>query len=74
MARYYINGIKEYLSNHPNGKMCKTFNGNAYDWFTSQVFCDGERQFREVFGASPIFGNDAIDTKAFLEKEFGIDL
>lgn len=74
MARFYINGIKEYLSSHPDGKMCKTFNGNAYDWFTSQVFCDGERQFRELFGASPIFGNDAIDTKAFLEMEFGIDL
>jgi hypothetical protein len=27
-----------------------------------------------LFGASPIFGNDAIDTKCFLEKEFGINL
>ena len=74
MVRFYINGIKEYLNSHPDGKIYKTFNGNAYDWFTSQVFCDGESQFREVFGASPIFGNDAIDTKAFLEKEFGITL
>lgn len=74
MARFYINAIKEYLASHPDGKMCKAFNGNAYDWFTSQVFCDGERQFHEQFGETSLFGNDAIDTKAFLEKEFDIDL
>ena len=74
MARFYIKAAQKYLETHPNNKITKMFNGNVYDWFTSQVFCDGEHQFREVFGASPIFGNDAIDTKAFLEKEFGIDL
>ena len=74
MVRFYINAAHKYLETHPNNKITKMFNGNVYDWFTSQVFCDGERQFRELFGASPIFGNDAIDTKAFLEKEFGIDL
>lgn len=74
MARYYINAAKKYLETHPNNKITKLFNGNAYDLFASQIFCDGERQFREKFGASEIFKNDAIDTKAFLEKEFGIDL
>lgn len=74
MARYYINAAKKYLETHPNYKITKLFNGNAYDWFTSQIFCDGEREFREKFGASEIFKDDAIDTKAFLEKEFGIDL
>lgn len=74
MARFYIKAAQKYLETHPNNKITKLFNGNAYDWFTSQVFCDGERQFRERFGASAIFGDDAIDTKAFLEKEFGIDL
>lgn len=74
MVRFYIKAAQKYLETHPNNKITKLFNGNVYDWFTSQVFCDGERQFRELFGASPIFGNDAIDTKAFLEKEFGIDL
>lgn len=74
MARYYINAAKKYLETHPNCKITKLFNGNAYDWFTSQVFCDGEREFREKFGSSEIFKDDAIDTKAFLEKEFGIDL
>ena len=74
MVRFYIKAAQKYLETHPNNKITKLFNGNVYDWFTSQVFCDGERQFRELFGASPIFGNDAIDTKAFLEKEFCIDL
>lgn len=74
MVRFYIKAAQKYLETHPNNKITKMFNGNVYDWFTSQVFCDGESQFHEQFGASPIFGNDAIDTKAFLEKEFGIDL
>ena len=74
MARYYINAAKKYLETHPNNKITKMFNGNAYDWFTSQIFCDGEREFREKFGASEIFKDDAIDTKAFLEQQFNIEL
>ena len=74
MVRFYIKAAQKYLETHPNNKITKLFNGNAYDWFTSQVFCDGERQFRELFGASPIFKNDAINTKAFLEKQFDIKL
>ena len=72
MVRFYIKAAKKFLESHPNSKIRKLFNGNAYDWFTSQVFCDGERQFRERFGASEIFGDDAIDTKAFLEQQFKI--
>ena len=74
MALFYIKAAQKYLETHPNNKITKRFNGNAYDWFTSQVFCDGEKQFRQQFGASPIFGNDAIDTKSFLEEQFNIKL
>ena len=74
MALFYIKAAQKYLETHPNNKITKLFNGNAYDWFTSQVFCDGEKQFRQQFGASPIFGNDAIDTKSFLEQQFNIKL
>lgn len=74
MVRFYIKAAKKYLETHPNGKIGKLFNGNVYDWFTSQVFCDGERQFRAMFGETPLFGNDSIDTKVFLEKQFGIKL
>ena len=74
MVRFYLKAGAKFFASHPDSKVVKLFNGNVYDCFTSQTFCDGERQFRELFGASPIFGNDAIDTKAFLEKEFGINL
>lgn len=73
MVRYYINAGKKFLDTHPNCKTYKMFNGNPYDWFTSQVFCDGERQFRQQFGASPLF-NDGIDCKQFLEQQFNIKL
>ena len=74
MARFYVRAAKRFLETHPNSKIGKLFNNNAYDWFTSQVFCDGESEFRQKFGASEIFGDDAIDTKAFLEKELNITL
>ena len=73
MVRFYINAGRKFLQTHPDCKIAKLFS-NPYDWFTSQVFCDGERQFRQQFGASPIFGNDAIDTKQFLEEQFNIKL
>ena len=47
--------------------------GNAYDWFTAQVFCDGWGEFVERFGRSELF-DDKIDTKKYLESEFGIEL
>ena len=74
MVRYYIKAAKKYLETHPNNKITKTFNGNVYDWFTSQIFCDGERQFRERFGSSELFGNDAIDTREYLQQQFNISL
>lgn len=74
MVKFYIKAAQKYFEMHPNSKINKHFNGNVYDWFTSQVFCDSEREFHEKFSETPIFGKDAIDTKAFLEKEFGIDL
>lgn len=74
MVKFYIDAGKKYLSTHPNSKISRLFNGNPYDWFTSQVFCDGEKQFRKRFGATVLFGDDAIETKSFLEKYFGIKL
>lgn len=74
MVRFYIKAAQKYLKTHPNSTINKLFNSNVYDWFASEVFCDSERQFHNQFSATPIFGNDAINAKAFLEKEFGIDL
>ena len=74
MVRFYIKAAQKYFDTHPKSKIYKLFNGNVYDLFTSQVFCDGERQFKEKFKDTPLFGNDAIDTKRFLEQEFNIEL
>lgn len=71
MLRFYLHGIETFLETHPDSKISKTFN-NPYDWMTSQIFCDGERQFREQFG--PTMFDGAIDTKSFLEKQFNIKL
>ena len=72
MLRFYIKGGQTYLNTHPEGKIYKHFNGNVYDWLTSQIFCDGERQFHEHFGATMF--DKGIDTKQFLEQYFGIKL
>lgn len=74
MLRFYINAGRKFLQTHPDGKMAKVVNNNPYNWLCSQIFCDGEREFRQKFGASPLFGNDAIDTKQFLEQQFNIKL
>ena len=74
MAKLYLDAAKKYFQTHPNSKITRLFHGNHYDWFTSQVFCDGERQFHEQFGATPIFQDDVIDTKNYLEEQFNIKL
>lgn len=71
MLRFYLNGAKKYLETHPNGKISTTFD-NPYDWIASQIFCDGERQFREKFG--PTIFDNGINTKLFLEQQFNIKL
>lgn len=68
---YYIKAASKFLSTHPNSKIAKLF-PNVYEWFVSQVFCDGERQFRDRFGAT-LFDN-GIDCKQFLEQQFNIKL
>lgn len=72
MVRFYIESAKKYLMRKPDGRIARIFNGNVYDWFTTNVFCEGEREFRERFGAT-LFDN-GIDTKKFLEQQFHIKL
>lgn len=71
MLRFYVHAAEKYLQTHPNSKIGKIFN-NPYDWLTSQIFCDGERQFRQQFG--PTMFDDGIDCKQFLEQQFNIKL
>ena len=73
MVKMYCRQGEKYRQSHPKSPSNKMF-PTVYDWFVFTLFCDNINDFHYKFGASPIFGNDAIDTKAFLEKEFGIDL
>jgi phosphoadenosine phosphosulfate reductase len=72
MARFYLSAAKKYMETHPDNKITKLFNGNYYDWFVSQVWCDGERDFRSRFGATMF--DKGVDTKAFLQRELNITL
>lgn len=72
MIRYYLKGCQIYFENHPQGKTAKQFNGNIYDWITSQIFCDSVRQFHQQFG--PTMFDQGIDTKRFLEQYFSIKI
>lgn len=72
MLRYYIHAGQKYLNTHQNGKIWKNFGGNVYDWLTSEIFCDRERQFHQKFGATMF--DDGIDTKLFLEHTFNVKL
>lgn len=73
MVRFYIRAIKKYLQTHSTGRTTQLFS-NPYDLFASQVFCAGQRQFLNKFGVTPLFAEDAADTKSFLEQQFGVKL
>jgi phosphoadenosine phosphosulfate reductase len=73
MVRFYIKAAQRYVDKHPVSKMTKLFKGNVYDWFTSQIFCEGEREFRFRFGPS-LFEPNGTDCKQFIEQYFNIKL
>ena len=72
MARFYLSAAKKYMETHPDNKITKHFHGNHFDWFVSQIWCDGERDFRERFGATMF--DEGVDTKEFLQRELNITL
>lgn len=72
MARFYLSAAKKYMGTHPDNKITKLFHGNHFDWFVAHIWCDGEREFRERFGAT-IF-DDGVDSKEFLQRELSITL
>lgn len=73
MVRYYIRAGEKFLQNHPNCKTAQLFQGNTYDWFVSQVFFDGERQFHETIQYD-LFGKSLFSAKEFLMNKFQVDL
>lgn len=73
MVKMYCRQGEIYRKNHLNSPNHEKFQ-TVCDWFVFTLYCNNINDFHKKFGATPIFGNDAIDTKAFLEKEFGINL
>lgn len=72
MIKMYCRQGEIYRKNHPDSPNNRMFN-TVYDWLVFTLYCDSLQEFREKFG-NTIFGNDAIDTKIFLEKQFNITL
>ena len=73
MVKLYIRQGEKYRQTHPNSPNIRMFK-SVYDWFTFTLFSDNINDFHNKFFATPIFGDDAIDTKQFLEKYFKIEL
>jgi phosphoadenosine phosphosulfate reductase len=71
MIKMYCRQGEKYRQAHPNSPNIKMF-PTVYDWLTFTLYCDSIEDFRQKFGVN-MFG-EAIDTKAFLEKEFNIKL
>lgn len=72
MIKMYCRQGEIYRKNHPDSPNNRMFN-TVYDWLVFTLYCDSLQEFREKFG-NTIFGNDAIDTKIFLEQQFNITL
>ena len=72
MVRLYVKAAQRFFDNHPDSKM-RAYIDNAAEWFVMSIYCKSVSDFKERFKQPDIFGN-RIDCKAFLEKEFGIDL
>jgi phosphoadenosine phosphosulfate reductase len=72
MVKLYVHAAQKFFDNHPQSKM-RAYIDNAAEWFVMSIYCKSVADFKQRFKADNLFG-ERIDCKAFLEKEFGIDL
>lgn len=72
MVKAYLRAAKKFRDNpkHCNAKTMNKY-ADIYEWFTRDVFFDRQSKFDDM--KNGLFA-DEIDYKAFLEKQFGIDL
>lgn len=71
MIKMYCKQGDAFRKSHPNSPNIKKF-ATVYDWLTFTLFCNSLEDFNYKFGTN-LFG-EKIDTKDFLEKQFGIKL
>ena len=71
MLKEWIRREKKYLDNHPHGSAKKKF-GTAYNMAFHDLFT---KSYEDYLGyVQPILPEATVDTKAFLEDYFNIDL
>ena len=73
MVKLWIRGGRKYLLKHKddkNSSVYKYFNGNVYEWFCMQLFCNSMDEFYKMFGSNMF--EEKIDCKTFLENYFNI--
>lgn len=71
MVKLYIKAIQQYMDSHPDSKMVSQ-NGDAYGAFVRDIFYNEKGKWAEI-NSQGLF-DMKVDYKAFLEKQFGIDL
>ena len=69
MAKAYLRAGVKFRASHPDS-YCVAHYDDVYEWFTRDVFYPRKKDWDRVSGG--LF--EKPDYKAFLEKEFGIDL
>jgi phosphoadenosine phosphosulfate reductase len=66
-----IKAHSRFIESHPNGKTKQCFD-NSYNATFFQLFCTNLEEYREKM--SPDLWGNRLDTKAFLEDYFGVEL
>ena len=73
MLKFYLRGGQEFFDTHPDSKTKSRFGGNIYDRMLYELFFDHFEDYEKVMKPG-LFLEDKVDSKAFLEDYFGMDL
>lgn len=72
MLRQMVRSMDKYIKTHPQTKSAQMF-ANAYNAVYKRLFCKTMEDY-EIATGGGLFPDLKVDTKAYLEKYFGIDL
>ena len=73
MLRQTVKAAQKYLDSHPHTKAYQIMDGSAYNLVFKRIFCKTMDDYDSIV-LGGILPDSAIDTKAFLEDYFNIDL
>lgn len=72
ILKAWIKALKIYYMNHSETSAKERFGNNAYNVMFFSLFCNNMEEYREKV-ALDLWGNQ-LDTKAYLEEYFGVEL